>query len=189
MYHVPFSLQSTWRAHLGADISYIIATDSQKPEKDKNVSIVPLLLSYAQKKRIEQFLMYTVQAFTCIGQLTVLDRQTLFGDNNAEEVERNIISIQWQKQIHEAVEKQNCALVSELCVYHSEGGDINAPCPQTGLTVLHKAIERGNEDIVKVLLLHGSNVQAKSTLYDGDSALELAKRFDQLQIKDLLDQM
>ncbi|KAM3570572.1 hypothetical protein VYU27_007358, partial [Nannochloropsis oceanica] len=68
---------------------------------------------------------------------------------------------------------------------------INYPCPRTGLSPLHKAIEVGREGeeggkeggaapllpLLRLLVEHGADLEARALLYDGERGWELAKRF------------
>ena len=68
---------------------------------------------------------------------------------------------------------------------------INYPCPRTGLSPLHKAIEVGREGgeggkeggatlllpLLRLLVEHGADRGARASLYDGERGWEMARRF------------
>ncbi|DAZ96061.1 TPA: hypothetical protein N0F65_005839 [Lagenidium giganteum] len=57
------------------------------------------------------------------------------------------------------------------------GIDINAFCPRTTLTALHKAVEANHLTIVQLLVQHGADINAPASLYDDETPLQMAQRF------------
>ncbi|CAN0488059.1 unnamed protein product [Ectocarpus sp. 12 AP-2014] len=55
---------------------------------------------------------------------------------------------------------------------------VDSACPRTGMSPLLKAVEGGSAEVIRVLLDAGADVrmQASAALYDGDTALDLARR-------------
>jgi len=60
-------------------------------------------------------------------------------------------------------------------------------CHRSGMTALHRAVENDWPDVVKALLSRGADPQAKCALYDGDTALQLARRFQAMECVALLE--
>jgi len=54
---------------------------------------------------------------------------------------------------------------------------LETPCTRSGMTPLHRAVENDWPEVVSALLERGADAQAKCALYDGDTALQLARRF------------
>jgi predicted heme/steroid binding protein len=55
---------------------------------------------------------------------------------------------------------------------------VNSKCERTSLTAVHKAVESGNLEVVKSLVeSNGADLSIGADLYDGETALEMAKRF------------
>jgi ankyrin repeat protein len=63
---------------------------------------------------------------------------------------------------------------------------VNSICVRTGLQPLHKAVEAGNTSLVKVLLEFGADRHAPAPLYDNETPIDMAQRFAQQDIIDLL---
>lgn len=55
------------------------------------------------------------------------------------------------------------------------------------MTPLHKAIEAGNRDIVRMLLDAGADTSIRAQLYDNATAKELAARFRDASIQAMLE--
>ncbi|CAN0403990.1 unnamed protein product [Ectocarpus fasciculatus] len=53
---------------------------------------------------------------------------------------------------------------------------VDSACPRTGMSPLLKAVEGGSAEVIRVLLDAGADVRMQAALYDGDTALDLAKR-------------
>ncbi|CAM9714020.1 unnamed protein product [Ectocarpus sp. 4 AP-2014] len=53
---------------------------------------------------------------------------------------------------------------------------VDSACPRTGMSPLLKAVEGGSAEVIRVLLDAGADVRMQAALYDGDTALDLARR-------------
>jgi hypothetical protein len=60
-------------------------------------------------------------------------------------------------------------------------------CHRSGMTALHRAVENDWPDVVEALLSRGADPQAQCALYDGDTALQLARRFQAMECVALLE--
>jgi hypothetical protein len=76
-------------------------------------------------------------------------------------------------QLFEAVRKGDSASVTALL---DKGAEVNAKF-RYGMTALFKASERGNLEVVKILLAHGADVKVKDTFY-GATAMTWALQND-----------
>lgn len=63
---------------------------------------------------------------------------------------------------------------------------LNEPCPRSGMTLLHRAVESDQEGIVRLLLEAGADVNATASLYEDATPLDLAKRFASQHVQELL---
>ena len=62
-----------------------------------------------------------------------------------------------------------------MCIQEGKGGE----------TILHQAVERSAEDLVKYLLLH-RELQLESSRYDGTTALQMAQGYGNHRMINLL---
>jgi len=111
-----------------------------------------------------------------VGLLTVLFFSSLLviGQNPKQEL---------NDQFWEAVRKGDAASVTALL---DKGAEVNARF-RYGTTALFKAAERGNLEIVKILLARGADVTVKDTFY-GATAITWSLQNDHLDVtKELLE--
>lgn len=59
---------------------------------------------------------------------------------------------------------------------------LDRPCPRSAMTPLHKAVERDWLDVVQSLLAKGADARLPCSLYDGETALDMARRFQSNEI-------
>jgi ankyrin repeat protein len=64
---------------------------------------------------------------------------------------------------------------------------LESGCHRSGMTALHRAVENDWPDVVEALLSRGADPQAKCALYDGDTVLQLARRFQAKECVTLLE--
>ncbi|CAM9608041.1 unnamed protein product, partial [Phaeothamnion confervicola] len=64
---------------------------------------------------------------------------------------------------------------------------VNRPCPRTGMSPLHKAVEMGDPELLRILLKAGADRGARARLYDGDTPAMLARRLKRQELADMLD--
>lgn len=65
---------------------------------------------------------------------------------------------------------------------------VDVVCPRSGMAPIHKAIEKGWLDVVKLLIDKNANIEIECVLYDNERPLQLAKRFHFEQAVELLQE-
>nr|CCA19600.1 conserved hypothetical protein [Albugo laibachii Nc14] len=65
---------------------------------------------------------------------------------------------------------------------------LNEPCPRSGMTLLHRAVENNHAEIARLLMEAGADTNAKVALYEDATPLDLAKRFAFDKVENLLSQ-
>jgi len=84
------------------------------------------------------------------------------------------------------------ALVSKMteairsAILLKQVADVDAVCVRTSMTALHKAVEKNQLEIVRMLVEGGADVRAEAGLYDNETPLEMAQRFRFNEVADFL---
>lgn len=83
-------------------------------------------------------------------------------------------------KFHNAIDEGDVDVLNEMLGSDTRalGLLINDKCSRTSMTGLHKAVEVASLEIVKLLVETGqADLSISADLYDGDNALQLARRF------------
>ncbi len=147
-------------------------------------------LSYDQVVRLERVMEAFAQSFgPPVARLAEADRRALFGDASSMVAPGEGGEMGEQGAalaLHALIEQgAGAAAIEELLADCSKGDAaaaaaiiINCPCPRTGLTPLHKAVDASPTalEVVGLLVARGADLNAPAALYDGDTPLALARR-------------
>jgi hypothetical protein len=152
-------------------------------------------LSYEQVVRLERVLEAFLQSFTPpVALLAEADRRALFGaasmvgpptgaEAGAGVWAGDEAAAERGLRLHELIEQGAGAVAVEALLAETGTGSANYPCPRTGLRPLHKALVEGGDDeealkeVVRLLVAQGADRKAPAALYDGDTPVQLARRF------------
>jgi hypothetical protein len=167
-----FGPDGLFHPYIGQDITLLLATngtaDGTAPESyDKSSSPRAFTFTYEEQKRLHHFREIFTREFP-----VVLDTNK----ENISEIAPLTSSL--HELLDNDVESQTFIEEIRKELVNSNKNTINAVCPRTGLSLLHKAVEKNRLDLVKVLVEEANaDTCANASLYDDDTPLELAKRF------------
>ncbi|MES1914605.1 MAG: hypothetical protein MHM6MM_006655 [Cercozoa sp. M6MM] len=160
--------QGTLSRCVGHDISYFVATGATDLSLlDRSIDG----LTYQQTAELEAWFRKFYTSLPTVGKLA---ENVLSGACAAYTVKENADTTPLVTQIETA---------NSLAEIDFDRADVNEPCPRTGMSPLHVAVLCNRVDVVRELLRRGAETQVKAELYDGQTPLELAKRFKHSEIE------
>ena len=175
-----FDVESiAWDANFrGADLSFLVSKASADMTTLANHSLTSQALTFTEQKRVHTLSQYLQDTCPSMGWLTPSDGKKLFGEQWTAEPSSDSSEDGNTLDLHCAVEEGNVGKVRELLLEESDIVYIvDTVCPRSGLSLLHKSIERGQLEMVDLLLQHGADPTKPAALYGNDTALDLAQRF------------
>ncbi|GLD99184.1 hypothetical protein PINS_up007902 [Pythium insidiosum] len=148
-------------AHLvGHDITVALATRSARTE-DLNSS-VHHEFTYEEQVRLEQYRRLFASELRMISEPSESTTTATSSDD---------------MNLHTFLDAGDFNGAKQVLEDHATSVDINSVCPRTGLTLLHRAIERNDIELAQLLVRLGADVTAPAALYDDETATALAVRF------------
>jgi len=137
-----------------------------------------LQFSFDEIQRLEGAARMLSAAFPAVGRLQL-------HEEGKEEVQHRRPSLT-NTSLHQAIEQGDMDIIRTLL---DEGADVNELCSRTFMTPVHKAIESENLELLQLLLATGrADLQAKAMLYDDETPLQMAQRFQYQAAIELLKQ-
>jgi predicted heme/steroid binding protein len=169
---------------VGHDVTHALATQSSSVD-DLDVDAPPHGYSYEQQVALEHYRVTFNREFAAVDSGASAMQAGERRGNAVSAVDLHALIEQIDSESDEAlVSKMTEAIRSAILL--KQVADVDAVCVRTSMTALHKAVEKNQLEIVRMLVEGGADVRAEAGLYDNETPLEMAQRFRFNEVADFL---
>jgi predicted heme/steroid binding protein len=165
----------------GQDITRILALNANDKTQLNHDSSALKSLKFEEIQRLESIIEYIYNnKYKCVGY---------FHYNDDINYNSNIPSVDNNSILHTSIENNDLKTIQSLFGNNTDKIKLtNEQCKRTFMSPLHKAIENtSNIEIVKLLLENGADLNSKASLYDNETPIDMAKRFQRDEIIKLIE--
>lgn len=170
---------------VGHDVTYALATQSNSVD-DLDVGAPPQGYSYEQQVTLERYRVTFNREFPAVeGGGSKAAQGSEASRDAASAVDLHALIEQIDGGGDESLVSKTVEAIRSAILLN-QVADIDSICVRTSMTALHKAVEKNQLELVRVLVEGGADLRAEAALYDNETPLEMARRFRFDQVVDYL---
>ncbi|RLN47304.1 hypothetical protein BBJ28_00002301 [Nothophytophthora sp. Chile5] len=155
---------------VGHDVTYALAVQSTRPE---DLDVQPdRAYTFQEQVMLEKYRVAFARELAVLEVDQPANQQQVGSETQTEVVNLHAIIEQSDDITPEASVQR-----LEQALKDATAEQVDAVCVRTTMTPLHKAVEKRRLDLVTLLVRAGADIAARAALYDGETPLEMARRF------------